>query len=62
MKPWSALNGLLLLLAGAFLLGALAERLRQSAILGYLLAGMLLGPHGLGLVGQTANSPPSWRA
>ena len=55
MDTWSALSDLLLLLAGAFLLGALAERLRQSAILGYLLAGMLLGPHGFGLVAQSEN-------
>jgi len=34
----------------AWLLGALCERLHQSAILGYLLAGMLLGPHTLDVV------------
>ena len=32
------------------MLGAVAERLKQSAILGYLAAGMLLGPHALNLV------------
>jgi len=42
------------LLAGGFLLGALAERLRQSSILGYLIAGMVLGPHGLRVVPQSA--------
>jgi len=45
MPAWSALATVLLLLAGGFVLGALAERLRQSAILGYLAAGTLLGPH-----------------
>lgn len=33
-----------MLLAGAFLLGALAQRLRQSPIVGYLLAGTIIGP------------------
>jgi CPA2 family monovalent cation:H+ antiporter-2 len=47
MDAWTALSDLLLLLSGGFVLGALAERLRQSAILGYLVAGMLLGPHAL---------------
>jgi len=55
MDAWGALADLLALLVGGFLLGALAERLRQSAILGYLLAGMLLGPHGVHLVSRTAN-------
>jgi CPA2 family monovalent cation:H+ antiporter-2 len=32
------------------LLGAIAERLRQSALLGYLVAGILLGPNTLGLI------------
>lgn len=35
---------ILLLLAGAFLLGVLAERLKQSPIIGYVLAGALIGP------------------
>ncbi len=47
MGTWTVLGDVLLLLTGGFLLGALAERLRQSAILGYLAAGMLLGPYGL---------------
>lgn len=41
---WSYVFDVLVLLGGAMLLGALAERLRQSAIVGYLLAGTLLGP------------------
>jgi CPA2 family monovalent cation:H+ antiporter-2 len=39
-----ALFEVLLLLSLALVLGALAERLRQSAVVGYLLAGMALGP------------------
>ena len=35
---------MLLLLGGAFVLGALAQRLRQSPLVGYLLAGTLVGP------------------
>ncbi len=44
---WTALLDVLILLATAMLLGALCERLKQSAILGYLLAGTLLGPNAL---------------
>ena len=33
-----------MLLGAAFIMGALAQRLRQSPIVGYLLAGMILGP------------------
>ena len=44
MTFWSGLTDVLVLLAGALVLGALMEHLRQSAILGYLLAGLLLGP------------------
>ena len=40
----------MLLLLGALVFGALAERLKQSAILGYLLAGTLLGPNAFQLV------------
>ncbi len=40
----------LILLGGALVLGALAERLRQTAVLGYLLAGTLVGPGVLGWV------------
>jgi CPA2 family monovalent cation:H+ antiporter-2 len=41
---WHFLFELVMLLAGAFLLGALAQRLKQSPILGYLLAGTIIGP------------------
>ena len=44
---WTALLDVLILLLAALVLGALCERLKQSAILGYLLAGTLLGPNAL---------------
>jgi len=47
---WTALVDVLILLAAAMLLGGLCERLKQSAILGYLLAGTLLGPNALDLM------------
>ncbi|MEM7260544.1 MAG: cation:proton antiporter, partial [Planctomycetota bacterium] len=50
MEFWPAFLGVITLLAVAFALGALCERLRQSALLGYLLAGMLLGPNALDVV------------
>ncbi len=45
MNEWTILQDALLLLLGALLLGALFERFKQNAVLGYLLAGALLGPH-----------------
>ncbi len=47
MDLWLALLDVLILLLAALVLGALCERLKQSAILGYLLAGTLLGPNAL---------------
>ena len=44
MEIWKLIGEVMLLLLGAFLLGALAQRLKQSAIVGYLLAGVVLGP------------------
>ncbi|MEM6332341.1 MAG: cation:proton antiporter [Planctomycetota bacterium] len=41
---WSLLLQILVLLAGALGLGALFGKLKQSPIVGYLLAGVLLGP------------------
>ena len=54
MAGWLLLVDVLLLLTAAMVLGVLCERLKQSAIVGYLLAGMLLGPHALHLVGSRA--------
>ncbi|MCP4711659.1 MAG: cation:proton antiporter, partial [Planctomycetes bacterium] len=48
MDLWTVLLDILILLLAALVLGALCERLKQSAILGYLLAGTLLGPNALG--------------
>jgi CPA2 family monovalent cation:H+ antiporter-2 len=47
---WSAIQDVIVLLAAALLLGALAQRLQQSAMVGYLLAGVLLGPSGFGWI------------
>lgn len=47
---WGPLRDILLLLGVAMLLGAVAERLRQSAVVGYLVAGTLVGPGMLGWV------------
>src|SRR3990172_13211678 len=52
MEAWTGLLDILLLLSAALVLGALAGTLRQSAIIGYLVAGMLVGPNVLGWVGR----------
>lgn len=44
MDFWYFIAEVTLLLGSAFVLGALAQGLKQSAILGYLLAGTFLGP------------------
>ena len=44
MDIWFFLMEMVMLLGGAFFLGALAQYLRQSPIVGYLLAGTILGP------------------
>jgi CPA2 family monovalent cation:H+ antiporter-2 len=44
MAFWQLLMEIVLLLGTAFVLGAVAQRFKQSAIIGYLLAGMLMGP------------------
>ncbi len=49
---WQWTLEILLLLAAAMVLGAVAERLRQSAIVGYLIAGAVIGPNMLGVVAQ----------
>lgn len=51
MEPsWQILVEVLILLGAALMLGTLAEQLRQHPILGYLLAGTLVGPNVIGLV------------
>jgi CPA2 family monovalent cation:H+ antiporter-2 len=51
MEAWTGILDILILLSAALVLGALAESLRQSSIVGYLIAGMLVGPNLLGFVG-----------
>lgn len=41
---WDILRDMLALLATAMLLGAIAERLKQSAVVGYMLAGVIIAP------------------
>lgn len=41
---WHLLMEIVLILTLAFVLGAIAQRLKQSAIIGYLIAGALVGP------------------
>jgi Kef-type K+ transport system membrane component KefB len=48
MDQWSVIVDL------TVLLGALCERYRQSAIVGYLIAGMLLGPNALQWISNSA--------
>ena len=50
MDLWTALLDVLVLLLAAMALGMVCERLKQSAIIGYLLAGTLLGPNALNLM------------
>ena len=50
-EGWHLLVDVLVLLAAALLFGTIAERLKQPAIVGYLLAGAVVGPGGFGLVG-----------
>ncbi len=54
MHDWALIYELLILLAAALLLGTIAERYRQSAIVGYILAGALVGPNGLAMVRSAA--------
>ncbi|MGJ8637099.1 MAG: cation:proton antiporter [Phycisphaerales bacterium] len=52
MNSWGLLLDILILLSGAMVLGVIFSRLKQSPIVGYLAAGMLLGPHAIGIVGE----------
>ncbi|QDU89840.1 Inner membrane protein YbaL [Pirellulimonas nuda] len=49
---WDSLRDALLLLLAAMVLGTVAERLRQSSIVGYLVAGTLAGPNVLGWISK----------
>jgi CPA2 family monovalent cation:H+ antiporter-2 len=50
MESWDIILQVLIMLAAALVLGTIAEQLRQSAILGYLVAGTAVGPNGLSWV------------
>lgn len=52
--PQAALTGIAAVALAALLCGMVMTRLRQPAIVGYILAGALLGPAGLGLVADRA--------
>jgi len=54
VETWPVLLAFAAALLGAKLFGELAERLHQPAVLGELVAGLLLGPSLLGLVTPTA--------
>jgi CPA2 family monovalent cation:H+ antiporter-2 len=51
-NSWHGILEILILLATAMLFGVIAERLKQSAIVGYLFAGAIVGPSLLGWVGN----------
>lgn len=52
LESWSFLGSVVLLLATAVICGVIARRLKQNPVVGYLAAGMLLGPTGMGLIGN----------
>jgi len=53
---WNELVNILVLLTAALVLGTIAEQLKQSAIIGYLLAGMLVGPNCFRWVGTVSET------
>src|SRR5262245_38274884 len=55
MRP-EPLTEVMILLAGAVFVVTLARRLGLPAILGYIVVGMGLGPHALGLVSDSATT------
>lgn len=50
MDVWKILLEMLILFGAAFLLGTIAERFRQNAVIGYLAAGAIVGPHALNMI------------
>lgn len=56
-EVWDVLFQLAALLGAALVIGMLFERFHQSAILGYLIAGMLLGPGVFGVVDADSGVP-----
>jgi len=55
MDAWHVLIEIVILLVAALVCGLVAEQLRQHAIVGYLVAGALVGPNALGLVNNPDN-------
>jgi len=51
---WQLILDLLILLGAAGVLGVLCERLKQSAVVGYMLAGVLVGPNGFAVIQNEA--------
>ncbi len=51
-EGWALVLDLLIALSGALLLGLFFERIRLNAIIGYLLAGAIVGPGGFALVSK----------
>ncbi|MDF1850617.1 MAG: cation:proton antiporter [Verrucomicrobiales bacterium] len=56
-EVWTVLFQLAALLGAALVLGMLFERFGQSAILGYLIAGMLMGPGVFGVISADSGVP-----
>src|SRR3989304_9096304 len=54
MNQSNPVIGIAILLAAALVGGMIAHRLKQPVILGYLIVGVAVGPHVLGLVGDLA--------
>jgi K+:H+ antiporter len=52
----SPLHAVLILLLAAIVAVPLAQRLKASPVLGYLAAGLAVGPFGLGFIGNTADA------
>lgn len=52
MSPTAVMADLAVVVGAALVGGAVAGRLRQPVVLGYLLAGVAVGPYALGLVGE----------
>ena len=49
-------------LGAVVIVAPICLRMRISPILGYLLAGVLIGPHALGLIHEVDAQQPSWRS
>jgi monovalent cation:H+ antiporter-2, CPA2 family len=53
MDQWKFLAEIVMLLGVAMVFGIIAQRLKQNAVIGYLLAGIALGPRTTGLIEST---------